>query len=107
TLAKAGIVLPFGPSVQAEAPRGSGPGAGPRGPGGPFGPGGRVTNVVTTEVVMATINDTLNAIGEGTPARSVTVLAPSAGTLAEVLVRPGQKVEAGDVIARFDADAEQ
>src|SRR5690606_39853585 len=45
--------------------------------------------------------------GEGTPARSVTVMAASAGTLAEVLVRPGQQVEAGTVIARFDAAAEQ
>lgn len=105
TLAKAGIVLPFGP-VQAEAARGPG---GPGGPGGPRfgGGGGRATNVVTTAVVDATINDTLNAIGEGTPVRSVTVTTASAGTLAEVLVRPGQLVEAGDVIARFDAAAEQ
>jgi RND family efflux transporter MFP subunit len=105
TLAKAGITLPFGP-VQAEAARGPG---GPGGPGGPRlgGGGGRATNVVTTAVVDATINDTLNAIGEGTPVRSVTVTTASAGTLAEVLVRPGQLVEAGDVIARFDAAAEQ
>ena len=105
TLAKAGIVLPFGP-VQAEAA--SGPG-GPGGPGGPRfgGGGGRATNVVTTAVADATINDTLNAIGEGTPVRSVTVTTASAGTLAEVLVRPGQVVQAGDVIARFDAAAEQ
>jgi RND family efflux transporter, MFP subunit len=102
TLARAGITLPFGPA-QAEAARG------PGGPGGLRfgGGGGRATNVVTTAVVDATINDTLNAIGEGTPVRSVTVTAASAGTLAEVLVRPGQRVEAGDVIARFDAEAEQ
>lgn len=99
TLARAGIVLPFGP-VQAEMARGPG---GPRFGGG----GGRATNVVTTAVVDATINDTLNAIGEGTPVRSVTVTTASAGTLAEVLVRPGQVVQAGDVIARFDAAAEQ
>ena len=103
TLAKAGITLPFGP-VQAEAARGPGaPGGGPRFGGG----GGRATNVVTSEVVDATINDTLNAIGEGTPVRSVTVTTATAGTLAEVLVRPGQLVQAGDVIARFDAAAEQ
>jgi RND family efflux transporter MFP subunit len=103
TLARMGIDLPFGPSPQAEAARG------PAGPGGPRQGGfaGRATNVVTTEVVMATINDALNAIGEGTPARSVTVMASSAGTLAEVLVRPGQMIEAGAVIARFDAAAEQ
>ncbi len=101
TLARAGIVLPFGP-VQAEAARGPGGAGGPR-----FGGGGRATNVVTTAVVDATINDTLNAIGEGTPVHSVTVTTASAGTLAEVLVRPGQVVQAGDVIARFDAAAEQ
>ena len=100
TLARVGIVLPFGPGPQAEASAG---------PGGPRmgGFAGRVTNVVTSEVGSAIINDTLNAIGEGTPARSVTVMAPSAGTLAEVLVRPGQMLEAGDVIARFEAEAEQ
>lgn len=102
TLAKVGIALPFGPPAQAEAARGLG------GPGGPrFGGSDRATNVVTSAVVEATINDTLNAIGEGTPVRSVTVTAASAGTLAEVLVRPGQIVQAGDVIARFDAAAEQ
>ncbi|MCW5723046.1 MAG: efflux RND transporter periplasmic adaptor subunit, partial [Devosia sp.] len=51
--------------------------------------------------------DTLAAIGEGTPVRSVTVTAPAGGELAEILVRPGQLVEAGAVIARFDAAAEQ
>ncbi|WP_323013339.1 efflux RND transporter periplasmic adaptor subunit [Devosia sp.] len=102
TLARVGIVLPFGPAPQAEAARGGGPG-GPR-----FGGGaGRLSTVVTTEVVMATINDTLSAVGEGSPVRSVTVMAASAGTLAEVLVRPGQSVAAGDVIARFDAAGEQ
>ncbi|UJW85363.1 efflux RND transporter periplasmic adaptor subunit [Devosia sp. SL43] len=106
TLASYGIVLPFGPPA-AEATA-SGPGARPA--GGPIGrPGGtnRQTNVVTTSVTMATINDTLNAIGEGTAASSVTVSSPSGGNLAEVLVRPGQVVAAGDVIARLDAEAEQ
>lgn len=108
TLARAGIVLPFGPAAETETARApGGPGGGPGGPGGQRFGGARANNVVTTEVVMATINDTLSAIGEGTPARSVTVVAPAAGTLAEVLVRPGQTVQAGDVIARFEAEAEQ
>jgi RND family efflux transporter MFP subunit len=58
-------------------------------------------------VTLATINATLNAIGEGTASRSVTVSSPVGGNLAEVLVRPGQVVAAGDVIARLDSDAEQ
>ncbi len=111
TLTQLGISLPFGPQTSAEpAPAGGAPVAqgGPR-PGGPGGPGARArtTNVVTTPVTMATINDTLQAIGEGTPSRSVTVISPAAGTLAEVLVRAGQTVKAGDVIARIDSAAEQ
>ena len=104
TLASYGITLPFGPPA-AEA---AAPGARPAGgPGGRPGGASRQTNVVTTGVTLATINDTLNAIGEGTAARSVTVSSPAGGTLAEVLVRPGQVVAAGDVIARLDAEAEQ
>jgi RND family efflux transporter MFP subunit len=136
TLAAYGITLPFGPqaSAPAEAPQTGGPsgpvaavpgggapqagagGGGPPGGGSPGGggpgggrPGGfsRQTNVVTTDVTLATINDTLNAIGEGTASSSATVTAPTGGTLSEVLVTPGQVVAAGDVLARLDADAEQ
>ena len=107
TLARVGISLPFGPEVAAQAGSSGGgrPGAGPG--MRPGGLGGRVTNVVTAAATTATINDRLTAIGEGSAVRSVTVTAPTGGELAEVLVRPGQVVAAGDVIARFDADAEQ
>jgi RND family efflux transporter MFP subunit len=121
-LSNAGIVLPFGPQAQADAssaPQGGSQGrpggqtqGGPQATGGPAGgrPGGfgaRATNVITTGVTIARINDTLSAIGEGTPVRSVTVAATSGGELTEVLVRPGQVVEAGAIIARVDAAAEQ
>ena len=127
-LTNAGIVLPFGPQAEAAAPapQAGGPGqrpggqgaggpqaaGGPGGGGGPGGPGGgrpgpRATNVITTGVTLARINDTLAAIGEGTPVRSVTVAATSGGELTEVLVRPGEIVEAGAIIAKFDAAAEQ
>ncbi|SEP68461.1 RND family efflux transporter, MFP subunit [Devosia sp. YR412] len=107
-LARAGIAVPFGPaSAEADAaPRGQRPGGG-GGPGGGRGFAARVNNVVTTGVTFSTINDTLTAIGEGTPDRSVTVSAATGGELAEVLVRPGQVVAAGDVIARLDAAAQQ
>ncbi|KRA97367.1 hypothetical protein ASD83_09500 [Devosia sp. Root685] len=116
-LSNAGIVLPFGPQAQADAspaPQSGGQGPRPGGQtqGGPGGgrPGGfapRTTNVITTGVTLVRINDTLAAIGEGTPVRSVTVAANSGGELTEVLVRPGQVVETGATIARFDAAAEQ
>ena len=108
TLAKAGIILPFGPSVQETAASGrpaGGPGARPGGGGG--GPGARQVNVVTSAVKSATINAGLAAIGEGSAARSVTVVATSGGELAEVAVRPGQQVKSGDIIARFTAETEQ
>lgn len=106
-LTDAGIVLPFGPQAETQAAgseqvRGNQPG-GPR----PGGPGARTTNVITTGVTTARINDALSAIGEGTPVRSVTVAATSGGELAEVLVRPGDVVDRGAVIARFDGESEQ
>ncbi|WP_052954053.1 efflux RND transporter periplasmic adaptor subunit [Devosia soli] len=100
---------PPGGSGQGGRPGGQAQGGSPAGGGAgrPGGFGGRVTNVITTGVTMARINDTLSAIGEGTPVRSVTVTAPSAGELTEVMVRPGQVVASGDIIARFDSAAEQ
>lgn len=106
TLATYGISLPFGPEPTEQASAGP---SGPRGPGGRGGGrgGGRQTNVVTTPVTTATINADLQAVGEARAANSVTVTSPSGGRLEEVLVRPGQAIAAGAVIARLDADAEQ
>ncbi|MBU1303924.1 MAG: efflux RND transporter periplasmic adaptor subunit [Alphaproteobacteria bacterium] len=56
---------------------------------------------------MATINASLVAIGEGSAANSVTIASPAGGNLAEVLVRPGQSVAVGDVIARLESENEQ
>ena len=94
---------PCGPRpAGAQGPGRRGGGAGARG-----GAAARVNNVVTTAVGLATINDSLSAIGEGTAAHSVTVSSPAGGTLEELLVRPGDIVEAGDVIGRLDAVSEQ
>src|SRR5690606_28358522 len=90
-----------GPQTQA------GQGGGPRFGGGGGRAGARPMVVVTAPVVMATINDKLTAIGDGAAAHSVTVVSPAAGTLAELAVRPGEEVEAGAVVGRLDADAEQ
>ena len=120
-LTRAGIILPFGPQASTPdaeagstgAPNGrpGGPsaqgGGGPGGGGRPGGFGGRTTNVITSAVTEATINDTLSALGEGTPVHSVTVAAPAGGELTEILVSPGDKVDQGTVIARFDAAAEE
>ncbi len=106
TLANMGITLPF---AVASADGGAAPGSASSrgGPPGGRGPGMRQTNVVTSAVTLATINDRLGAIGEASAERSATVVSPAGGTLAEVMVRPGQIVFPGDTIARLDADAEQ
>jgi RND family efflux transporter MFP subunit len=103
TLAGVGITLPFGPETGVVTA--TGPAGGNGRPGG--GGGGRTTNVITTAVNVVRINDTLTAIGEGTPVHSVTVTAVAAGELADVAVRAGQEVARGATIARFDSAAEQ
>jgi RND family efflux transporter MFP subunit len=106
-LARVGINLPIDAAPSATPGSAGGPGAGRPGGGGRGGFGGRSMVVVTAPVGTGAINDTLGAIGEGSAAQSVTVMAPSSGMLDEVLVRPGQVVESGAVIARLDADAEE
>jgi RND family efflux transporter MFP subunit len=117
-LAAIGIVLPRGDSASAaNSPAAGQAGAGQQGrPAGGQGPGaggagGRGGNrapvIVTAPVTMGTINDQLGAIGEGAAARSATIVSPAAGTLRELAAAPGDMVEAGAVIGRLDAEAEE
>jgi len=126
-LAKLGIQLPWAQTADtatvggAQAPADSGRGVGaqtgqqaaagsqrPGGSAGGFGGrgGNRTMVVVTAPVLLAKINDRLTAIGEGAAAHSVTVVSPASGTLAELVVKPGDAVKAGDVIGRLDSDAQ-
>lgn len=107
TLARFGISLPVSAATseqsQGQAVRGR-----PNGGGAGFQRrGGRELVVVTAPATLATINDRLTAIGEGEAAHSVTVMSPAAGTLRELLVRPGDSIDAGAVIGRLDDDAEK
>lgn len=121
-LATIGIVLPTADSASAanapaggatapaaqSRPAGAQGAGGPAGQGGPGGRGGnRAPVIVTAPVTTGTINDQLNAIGEGAAARSATIISPAAGTLRELVAAPGDMVEAGAVIGRLDAEAEQ
>jgi RND family efflux transporter MFP subunit len=63
--------------------------------------------VVAARVATATINDRLQAIGNGRAKATVTVNPYSSGRLTEILVESGAHVEAGQVIARLDSDVEQ
>ncbi|MCV0393925.1 MAG: efflux RND transporter periplasmic adaptor subunit [Rhizobiaceae bacterium] len=65
------------------------------------------TAVVTSPVDTATINDRLTAIGTGRANQTVTVLPFSTGRIVSYEVESGQRVSAGDVIARLDSDSEQ
>lgn len=63
--------------------------------------------VVVKPSKMGEVADRLNAIGDGVAVRSVAVTPLVPGQVAEVLVEPGQKVKAGDIIARLDDDVEK
>lgn len=71
-----------------------------------FGGGGG-TLVVTDRVGEGVINDRLTAIGDGAALRSVSINPEVSGRITEVLRRSGDRVEAGDVIARMDASSER
>ncbi|TCQ10062.1 RND family efflux transporter MFP subunit [Rhizobium sp. PP-F2F-G36] len=66
---------------------------------------GNQTPLVVTEAAgTALVNDRLNAIGNGEAILSVTVTPLSTGNLTEVLVKSGERIEQGQVIARLDSD---
>ncbi|RVI43020.1 efflux RND transporter periplasmic adaptor subunit, partial [Sinorhizobium medicae] len=50
------------------------------------------------------VNDRLNAIGNGEAIRSVTVTPTATGNLTEILVKSGDRIAEGQVIARLDSD---
>ena len=80
--------------------------AGPAG-GGPPGMGGGTPGVVVSEVVEVGRNATVTAIGTGQALRSVAVTPEASGRLMDITVQPGQRVTAGDILARLDAEAER
>ena len=75
-------------------------------PGFGFGGGGG-TLVVTDTVGEGVINDRLTAIGDGAALRSVSINPEVSGRITEVVRRSGDRVDAGDVIARMDASSER
>ena len=84
---------------RAQTGEGGGPGGqGQRGPAAPI--------VLTADVTLDRINDRLSAIGTGEATRSVTVMPQVSGVIAEVMVKSGDRVEEGKLLARLD-NAEQ
>lgn len=69
--------------------------------------GGREQTVVVKAAEQGKINDIMRAIGDGDALRSVAVTPLVSGQIAEMMIKPGQVVKAGDVIATLDDDVEK
>ena len=107
-LAKAGVpeqLVAFAAKPAAETGdgqgRAQGQGAGRR------GQGGGAPLVVTQPVDSAVVNDRLNAIGNGEAIVSVAVTPQATGNLTEILVKSGDEIEKGQVLARLDSDEQR
>ncbi|MDX0485748.1 efflux RND transporter periplasmic adaptor subunit [Sinorhizobium medicae] len=111
TLAAIGVSQPLidalsGPQDGQAGSGGSGNagrGQGGRGQGG-LGGFADVPLVVVRPAASSLVNDRLNAIGNGEAIRSVTVTPTATGNLTEILVKSGDRIAEGQVIARLDSD---
>ena len=75
--------------------------AGQRGgrPGGP-------ASVIAAPPTLARAEDRAQSIGSGLALRSVEVMPEVAGRIAEIMLRSGERIEAGATIARLESEAE-
>ncbi|KXG86035.1 efflux RND transporter periplasmic adaptor subunit [Agrobacterium bohemicum] len=96
-LAKVGLASAEQPAAQSAGA----PGAG-RGQGGSRGKSATLVSIAP--VKTGTVNDRLNAIGNGEAIQSVVVTPQASGLISEILVSSGQSVKKGDVLARLDDD---
>ncbi|MBB2822158.1 UNVERIFIED_ORG: RND family efflux transporter MFP subunit [Rhizobium esperanzae] len=68
--------------------------------------GGRNSAILVAieAVVQGVVNDRLNAIGTGDAIRSVVVTPQASGTIREILIKSGDRVKAGQVLAKLDSE---
>lgn len=83
-----------------------GMGGGPPGAGGGFARGAMIPAVTTARLEAASVGRTIDAVGYGRAAKSVTLVSEATGLVVEVAARPGEPVKAGDTILKLD-DSEQ
>ncbi|MDP2084671.1 MAG: efflux RND transporter periplasmic adaptor subunit, partial [Gemmobacter sp.] len=76
---------------------------GPAGAGG----GGGGPMVIAQAPGAGRMADSVTAIGDGRSLRSVSVVPETPGRVTEVPVQSGQRIEAGQLVARLDSEAEE
>ncbi|MBB3461844.1 efflux RND transporter periplasmic adaptor subunit [Rhizobium sp. BK377] len=89
--------------AQGGKAQGQGQGQNRRNGGGGGGRNAAVL-VVTQAVVQGVVNDRLNAIGTGDAIRSVAVTPQATGTIREILIKSGDMVKQGQVLAKLDSE---
>ncbi len=89
--------------TQGGQAQGQGQGQNRRNGGGGGGRNAAVL-VVTQAVVQGVVNDRLNAIGTGDAIRSVAVTPQATGTIREILIKSGDMVKQGQVLAKLDSE---
>ncbi len=102
TLRKAGFseVSKLTPGEAVPKPVGSEEGQSRRGSGGANAP----VLVATQAVVRGVVNDRLSAIGTGDAIRSVVVMPQASGTIREILIKSGDRITKGQVLAKLDSE---
>jgi len=105
-----------GGAAQQGGPSGAregGPAGSARGPAGGGGPGGRPSPSITlaatdvATVTPMTIEDGVALTGDLHPLETIDVRSRIEGDLMEVYVREGEQVAAGQLLARFEASAQE
>lgn len=66
--------------------------------------GAQAVLVATRPVGTGIVNDSLSAIGDGEAIQSVIVMPQAAGTINEILVKSGDRVKKGQILAQLDDD---
>ncbi len=98
--------LDFSPLKRIAALNGAPEGEASKGGPAPGRRNPREALVITAPVSQGVVNDRLNAIGNGRAAQYVTLTSLVSGQIIELPAASGDRVEAGTVIARLDAENE-
>ena len=102
-----------GGAAQQGGPAGGGAAGAARGPAGGGGPGGRPAPSITlaatdvATVAPMTIEDGAALTGDLHPLESIDVRSRIEGDLMQVYVREGEQVNAGQLLARFEASTQE